>query len=59
MSADDTAQQRSLPGATRQISLSFFMQKPYRLGANAALVVVIAANVQTDISTQVFPSRRT
>ena len=28
MSDDDTAQQRGLPGATRQMSPSFFMQKP-------------------------------
>jgi len=28
VSEDDTAQQRSLPGATRQMSPSFFMQKP-------------------------------
>ncbi len=27
VSEDDTAQQRGLPGATRQISPSFFMQK--------------------------------
>ena len=26
--SDDTAQQRGLPGATRQMSPSFFMQKP-------------------------------
>src|SRR5205085_4049318 len=28
VSDDDTAQHRGLPGATRQISPSFFMQKP-------------------------------
>ena len=28
MSEDETAQQRELPGATRQMSPSFFMQKP-------------------------------
>ena len=28
VSEDDTAQQRGLPGATRQMSPSFFMQNP-------------------------------
>ena len=28
VSEDDTAQHRELPGATRQMSPSFFMQKP-------------------------------
>ena len=28
VSEEDTAQQRALPGATRQMSPSFFMQKP-------------------------------
>jgi len=31
VSDDDTAQHRELPGATRQMSPSFFMQKPIAL----------------------------